>query len=173
MSDATISKLIEMKEKLGKLEAVKCGIAHEKVLIDEQTNLPITTYTGEIVFERIGFCAPETRKKRISCSHTSAPYILQDALMLLEFEGADVEFLKKEFFDVTNQICQLDHKKGDAEADLAKLIAKKQTEPNQQTETEIASANREIKKIENEHAESVDKIAKLRDRIILEIEKAI
>lgn len=173
MRDAIISKLIEIKEKVEDLKAVKCRVNHERVLTDKETGLPLSKYIGEKVYERIGFCPREVREQRISCGHTNAPDILKNALTLLDSEGKDVEILRTELMNVITQIHLLDHRKGDAEKQLAILIEKKNNLPKKSFEKEISPARDAINDLENEHRGYVDKIAEVRDRIVAELETII
>ena len=173
MSDAEISKLIEIKGKVENLKAVKCRVNHERVVIDKETGVPISTYIGEKAYERIGFCPSEVREQRISCGHTRASYILEDALTLLDSQGKNVKDLRNELNNVTTQIYMLDHRKGDAEKHLAILVEKKLNSSEQSFEKEISLAKDAINDLENEHSDYVDKIAEVRDRIVLELERLI
>lgn len=171
MSNSNTQKLVEINEKIKNLKAVKCRITHEKVQIDEKTNLPISKYIGEKVYERIGFCPKDVREERISCSHTMATEILHSALNLLG-EKETILNLRNNLMDLVFQIHQLDHQKSDVERDLAILIERKTQNPNKTLETEIDLATEKIKNIENEHDQRVDGIAEVRDQIVIEIEKS-
>ncbi len=173
MANTNIQKLIEINERIKGLKAVKCGIAHEKVHIDNITNLPVSNYTGEIVYERVGFCSKDLRNERISCSHSMASYILEDALNLLDTESEKIIYLKNNLKDVMFQIYQLDIKKGEAEKRLAILIEKNVNETDEVSEADIKMAREEIEKIKNEHDGRVDEIAEVRNRTVAEIESVI
>ena len=173
MSNSSTQKLIEINEKIKNLKAVKCRITHEKVPIDEKTNLPISKFIGEKVFERIGFCQEEIRNERISCSHTMATELLHDALNLLGENEAEVVKLRSNLMDVIFQIHQLDHQKSDAEKDLAILIEERENKLIGNSDSRIDLAKEKIEDIESKHDKFVDKIATLKDKIVVELEYVI
>ena len=173
MSDDKLNKFIELFGKISKLKSVKCRMAHERVRIDKETGLPIAQTTPESSYKRIGLCSPEIRAEMVSCGHTMARYLLQDALELLNSEGKDTVFLEAELSDLINRIHIFDHKKGEAEKRLAKLIEKMyfQPETNLTSDFEVASA--EIKNIERQHDEYVERTSRLRNLIIFEMKTVI
>ncbi|CAN5292282.1 hypothetical protein BH10ACI1_BH10ACI1_01060 [soil metagenome] len=168
MNDNELRKFIELYEKITNLKSVKCRLMHERVQIDKTSKLPITKNVGEIVYDRIGFCRPEIRNERTSCGHTMAHISLLEAVKLLEAEGNITGDLRKELNNLTNRIYQLDHKKGDAEKNLAVLIEKQFYEPEEVSEKNL-EAVAAIKEIETQHDECVEGLGNLRDQIIKEM----
>lgn len=163
-------KFSEIYKKVLRLKAVKCRLAHERIRYDTKTSLPIAEILPELGYKNTGFCAPEIRAERINCGHTMARYLLEDALTLLAESGVETENLKSDLDEATNNIHSLDHEKGFAEKRLAQLVEKKYSEPENDLTGEIEKAKNEIKEIENLHSFYVEKIGKVRDSIISEMQ---
>ena len=173
MNDAALKKFNDLLEKIKNLKSVRCGLTHERVLIDKNSKLPITRNIKEIIYDRIGLCRPEIRSERISCGHTTAHLPLLKALEILESEGIIKTDLRTELKRLLNRIYQLDHKKGDAEKHLAILIEKQFYEPEKVLETDFKAAAAAIREIESQHNEYVERLGKMRDRIIGEMQMLI
>ncbi len=173
MNGDKLNKFIDLRNRIKNLKTVKCRLNHERVLIDKQTNLPISQSVPETVFERIGFCRPEIRRERISCGHTMARYILEDALTLLECEESDIQDLRNDLNETASRIHALDHEKGFAEKRLAELIEKKHFEPEHFLPEDLESAKKEITSIERQHDLCIEKIADVRTSLIIELQRVI
>lgn len=173
MNDDKLNKFIDLRDRIKDLKVVKCRLNHERVLIDKKTNLPVSNSVPETVYERIGFCRPEIRRERISCGHTMARYILEDALMLLDCEESDIQNLRNDLIETANRIHVLDHEKGFAEKRMAELIEKKHFEPEDFLAEDLESAKEEIKLIERQHDLCIEKIAAVRECIIIELQRVI
>ncbi len=170
MNAAELEKFSELYERIARLKAVKCRLAHERILYDKETNLPIPEdLPDEISYQNIGFCPREIRAERIACGHTMARYLLVNALTLLESNGVETKNLRDDLDEATNNIHRLDHEKGFAEKRLAQLMEKKYSEPDNDLNGEIEQAKNAIKDVENLHSVYAEKIGSVRDSIISEM----
>lgn len=166
-------QFVELFEKVKNLKTAKCRLRHERVQIDAESNLPVTRHIPETVFDRIGLCTWEIRNERVSCGHTTAHLVLLDAIEILESENRIKEDLRADLDSVLNQIYQLDHKKGDAEKDLAMAIEKRETGADNGFDKTLETAAAAIDEIESQHDECVEGIGKVQARIIDEMQKLI
>jgi hypothetical protein len=169
-----LDKLIELRERIRGLKAVKCRVNHERVKIDSGSGLPLTRQVGEIIYDRIGLCPSEVRAERISCGHTMARYLLAEALSILDraSEG-DIGALRTELDEVTNNIHRLDHEKGDAEKHLAELIEKRLCAPESFSSSELNAVNEQIRVLEQTHTDHTDQIDAIRKKILVEIKMVV
>ncbi len=156
MNDGELDHFIRLYEQIAELKVVKCRLTHERVKIDPQTKLPIPHVLPD-TYARIGLCSPEERKIRLACGHTMARYLLQEAVTIMD---GDESALRSELDEVTNKIHSLDHQKGDAEKYFAQLVEQKCVQK------ELESAAAQIEEIEIQHTDCVEKIGKLRNKIL-------
>lgn len=170
MTDDELEKFKDLYEKIACLKTVKCRLNHERIRYDKETNLPFAECLPELGYKSIGFCSPEIRAERLACGHTMARYLLEDALALLVSNGVDTEDLNFELREVTDRIHSLDHEKGFAEKHLAQLVEKKYAGAENDLTVEIEKAKFSIKEIEDFHSDCVEKIGKVRDSIISEMQ---
>jgi len=168
-----LQALIELRENVAALKAVKCRLHHEEIPFDPATNLPAPLPLAEQGFHRVGFCPPELRRERLACGHTMSRYVLRDALDMLEEMGGDpqkLELLRREVETVGARIYDLDIGKGMAERRAAELAM----ERRDQGEPEHTEHQRhEVRAIEAEHDACVMRIAELRDDVLRHLDLAI
>lgn len=173
MNRSESSSFNELFGKISKLKTVKCRFAHERVRMNKETGLPVPEIIAEAGFQRIGFCRPEIRSERLSCGHTMARYLLEEALAAISSEGKNTESLTAELRDLTDQIHHLDRQKGDADKRLAKLFEKKHFQPETNLTADFEAANTSIRNIERRHDECVERMSRLRDAVISEMKAII
>ena len=173
MDENALDKFIGLRDRIKNLRSVKCKISHERVRIDNATGLPLTRRMPERIFERKGLCPPEIRRKRITCGHTMARYDLVEALEMLEVEGANTKRKCEELNELTDRIHALDHKKGFAEARLGNIVETQVLEPGKFPETELRNVRTEIREIESQHDDCVEKISALCEKILDEMDELI
>jgi hypothetical protein len=175
MKNDLLVKLIESREQLTPLKAIACRMAHERVLIDRRTQLPIAGMVPEIEFERVGLCDSAKRFKNPACSHTMARYPLENALNLLDKLGEYDEW-RAELNNLNNTIHLLDHEKGELEKRSARII-KKIRETAQIEEDFLiekqTSINEQIAEIESRHSVCAEKIERLKNDILAAVNSAI
>ncbi|MDX6383286.1 MAG: hypothetical protein QOK48_859 [Blastocatellia bacterium] len=115
-----------MREEIAALRIVKCHMSHERVMRADETMLPVICCLPENSYQRIGLCSPEIRAMRLGCSHTSARIKLEDAINELNSSGEEGNGpgprLSSELSWLNNQIHLLDHRKGEAETTLARML---------------------------------------------------
>lgn len=170
MTGDKLENFRDLYEKIAALKVVKCRLNHERILFDKETDLPIADCLPELGYKNVGLCSPEIRRERVACGHTMARYLLEDALALLVSNGVDTEDLNFELREVTDRIHSLDHEKGFAEKHLAQLVEKKYAGAENDLTVEIEKAKFSIKEIEDFHSDCVEKIGKVRDSIISEMQ---
>ncbi len=175
MKNDLLNQLIESREQLTRLKAIDCRMAHERVLIDRKTQLPVAGTVPEIEFQRVGLCNSAKRFKNPACSHTMARYPIENALNLLEHCGKYGDW-RAEFNDLNNTIHLLDHEKGEAEKQSARIIKRiRETEQikDRFLTEEQALIKKQIAAIERQHSFCVEKIEKLKNNILAAINSAI
>jgi hypothetical protein len=167
-----------LREEIAALCVVKCRMSHERVIRAGEPMLPVICRYTESNYERVGLCGPEVRAKRLGCSHTSARIKLEDAINELntrDEEGNRLgRLLSSELNWLNNQIHLLDHRRGEAEKTLARMLedAYRAGGWGHKGKNLIEAENR-IQELERAHNEYVERIGQLRDRIIIEIDKLI
>lgn len=177
MKDDLLNQLIESREQLTHLKAIACRMAHERVLIDRKTQLPVAGIVPEIEFERVGLCSTARRFGNPACSHTMARYPLENALDILEQRGDYGEW-RAEFNDLNNTIHLLDHEKGEAEKRLARVIKEKYETAPKKIESDFLIKEQifiseQIAAMERRHSFCAEKIEKLKKNILAAINAAI
>jgi hypothetical protein len=80
MKNDLLERLVESREHLMRLKAINCRMAHERVLFDRHTELPVLGPVSEIEFERVGLCDVAKRYENPACSHTIARYSIENAI---------------------------------------------------------------------------------------------
>ena len=158
-----------------RLKAVDCRMAHERVLIDHKTRLPVAGIVPEIEFQRAGLCHSAKRLKNPACSHTMARYPLENALNILEQFG-DFNQWRSAFNNLNNTIHLLDHEKGEAEKHSARIIKSIREFDAIKDRFLIAEKSlitKQITEIERQHSICVEEIEKLRNSILSAVNSAI
>ena len=173
MDKDTGGELSTLCEKLASLEAVKCGMAHEAVQRDAQTGLPIHQPCG---YQRNPLCDDAIRRQRIGCGHTSARYVFGDVLDALADRGDVPENMidgwRMRWQELDLAVSMTDHRKGDAERDLAEVIERTLALPaddhtsRQSAEEERQAIEGRIEQIIADHGRHVDDLVSLRDEIL-------
>ena len=173
-----LNQLRSLREEIAKLCIVKCRMSHERVVRDSASGLPMMCRFPEDSYQRVGLCTPEIRAKRLGCSHTSARIKLDDAInMLGRCCGGNLASngpLSSELAWLNNAIHLLDHRKGEAEKRLARILddAHRASEPGDKGE-KLREAENEICEMERLHGEYVERTGRLRERVILEIDRVL
>jgi hypothetical protein len=120
-----LDRLSSLREEIVVLCAVKCQMSHERVIREADSMLPVVCSFPEGNYQRIGLCSPEVRAQRLGCSHTTARIKLGSAIDELNGdsdESGPGSFLAHELNWLNNEIHLLDHRKGEAEKTLAKIL---------------------------------------------------
>jgi hypothetical protein len=170
--------LSSLRREIGSLSVVQCRMAHERVLIVPDSMLPVVCRFPEGAYKRIGLCSSETRAQRLGCSHTMARTRL--AAAIIELEPADerggtaLSFLRDELHFLDNEIHLIDHRKGDAEKALARILEDSSGDARQVAAREkLRSAEQDIQALERLHSRYVHRIGVLRDKIVTEMDRLI
>jgi hypothetical protein len=171
-----LDHLYSLREEIGALRLVKCHMAHERVIKADESMLPVISRSPENNYQRIGLCSPEVRAKRLGCSHTSARIKLADAIDELTSSGEEVtglgQRLRGELGWLNNQIHLLDHRKGEAEKTLARMLEEAfRAGAGELKGEELMDAEYGVQELELAHDEYVERIGRLRDEILIEIDK--
>ena len=178
MTTVLLDKLAASKKALEPLKAVNCRMAHERVLIDPNSQLPIVGSIADIEFERLGLCEASKRFKNPACSHTMARYPLETALDLLAEQGNENSEWRDDLDNLSNVIHQLDHEKGEAEKQFAQLIVKIGDTENEPVKIRLLIEEKEstrakIAWMEQKHGLLVEKIEILKNKIFAALISAI
>jgi hypothetical protein len=165
-----MERLKVLRKEIGELEAVKCQMYHEKMKLDVASNLFLLSTAPDALFERTGFCSLAVRKQRIACAHTTARYLLREALSLLQKQDGQNNTIYDKWWQELNQLedsmHSTDHQKGDLEKEYAVLWNSGQIE-------EARNLASQIKELEKIHSDCVDQIDRLRYDIIHKIDDVI
>jgi hypothetical protein len=168
--------LYSLREEIAALRIVKCHMSHERVIRADESMLPVIGRFPGNSYQRIGLCSPEARAKRLGCSHTSARIKLEDAINELNSSGEEGNGLgprlSSELSWLNNQIHLLDHRKGEAEKTLARMLEEAYRAGGWGRKgKELMDAENGIQELERTHDEYVERIGRLRDRVVIEIDK--
>jgi hypothetical protein len=173
-----LGHLYSLREEIAALCVVKCRMSHERVIRAGEAMLPVTCRFTESNYERVGLCKPEIRAKRLGCSHTSARIKLEDAINELNTRDEEANrlgpLLSSELNWLNNQIHLLDHRKGEAEKNLARMLEDAYRAGGlRRKDKDMIEAENRIQELERAHDEYIERIGRLRDRIMIEIDKLI
>jgi hypothetical protein len=173
-----LDRLCTLRDEIAGLRAVKCHMFHERVIREADSMLPVVYRFPVGDYQRIGLCSPGVRSQRLGCSHTTARIKLGNAIDELHTEDAahrgPGHFLAHELNWLNNEIHLLDHRKGDAEKALAKVLEETHGDPDRASSGEkLMKAEEHIRELERLHDEYIDRIGALRDRVVTEIDKLI
>jgi hypothetical protein len=173
-----LDRLSSLREDLVALRAVKCRMSHERVIRAPDSMLPLVCSLPEGNYQRVGLCSPEVRAQRLGCSHTSARIKLENAIGELDLDGADksalASSLAQEWNWLNNEIHLLDHRKGEAEKTLARILEETYAADDRaRTGERLRDAEQAIREMERLHDEYVDRIDVLRDRVVTEMDRLI
>lgn len=170
--------LSDLREKISELRAVPCRMKHEKVVETIPSNTVITADGEEItlpvVHERLGFCPKEFRDRQIACGHTTSRYILREALEELQQIHPSPEAIRdmlNEWHRLDGEIGLLDHRKGEAERVRAELTNASQLPGGM--ERQRTEATRELEDIHRNHGLCVERLNRLQERTLQELDRVI
>ena len=159
--------LIELKKNVNNFQLVQCGLYHEKVALDKQTNLPIKMEDlGTNEFQRVKLCNSEDRNHRLGCSHSIAGANFNSILDELIKADKSIETIKKEFNSILLSIYLLDHQTGNLEKKHAEIHSS--TELN---ETLINEVEEELKSCRKLHSNHINELELIRKSVIERIEQ--
>ena len=106
MPSRHIDEIRRLREALDGLKVVACDMRHESLVSDAGAHA------------RPPLCPSRARMGNIACSHTSARLLMRDAWLLLEKIGQpEATAQREELARVDHDICILDHRRYDAEAE--------------------------------------------------------
>ncbi len=119
-----LTHLSSLREEIVALGAVKCHMSHERIIKAADSMLPVRCHFPEDSYQRVGLCSQKTRAQRLGCSHTMARIKLESAIDELETgeKSGPGSFLRSELNWLNNEIHLLDHRKGEAETTLARIL---------------------------------------------------
>jgi hypothetical protein len=173
-----LNRLSSLREEIVALCAVKCQMSHERVIREGDLMLPVVCSFPEGNYQRVGLCSPEVRTQRLGCSHTTARIKLGSAIDELDLDGADKSgpgsLLAHELNWLNNEIHLLDHRKGEAEKTLARILEETYVAGDRaRTAGRLRDAEEQIREMERLHDEYVDRIGALRAKVVAELERLI
>jgi len=173
-----LSSLRFVRDEIATLCIVKCRMSHERVVRELASGLSVIRRFPEGSYQRVGLCTPELRAKRLGCSHTSARIKLDDAIDVLNIsygeEHDSISILSSELALLNNDIHLLDHRKGEAEKRLARMLDEVSRASESVDKGEkVREAENEVGEMEQIHDEYVEQLGRLRDRVVNEIDKLI
>jgi hypothetical protein len=167
-----------LRVEIATLCIVKCRMSHERVVRDQSSGLPVACRFPEGSYHRVGLCTPALRARRLGCSHTSARIKLDDAIRVLALsDGGNHRTstgLSCELAWLNNAIHLLDHRKGEAEKRLARILDEvNAAEASRHRCEKVREAEDDVCQMEQLHDEYVERLGRLRDRVIQEIDKLL
>jgi hypothetical protein len=153
--------LIALRRHVAALRAAACDMAHESIPAGPD-GAPVRSTRSPSGFARAGICTEAVRAGNLACSHTTARYLLRDAIMQLPGEG--VEAVIAALHDLEQAISLLDHRRYDAESRRAsaRLAA-----------ADDGPGEREIAALVAEHRACVARASELRDDVLRRIDEAL
>jgi len=170
-----LTHLSSLREEIVALGAVKCHMSHERILKAAGWMLPVVGRLPEAKYQRVGLCSQKTRAQRLGCSHTMARIKLESAIDELETgeKSGPGSFLRSELNWLNNEIHLLDHRKGEAETTLARILEEYSAGDGASTAERLREAKAKVREMERLHDEYVDRIGILRDTVVTEMDKLI
>lgn len=168
-----LQQLRFLRASIADLSVAMCRMAHERVLRSVESGLPMTNRVPEGSYRRIGLCAPTLRALRLGCSHTMARLRLQDAIGALasDVHDSSVGALADELTALDNAIHLLDHRKGQAEKALADAL--REFHDTNAGADRLSALDSDVGHLEQLHDEYVERIARLRDNVLIAIDAEI
>jgi hypothetical protein len=170
--------LSSLRSEIADMCVVNCRMAHERVLTAPESMLPVVCHFPQGSYHRVGLCTPETRARRLGCSHTMARIKLAAAIN--ELESAEEEgsgpgsALRHELNFVDNEIHLLDHRKGEAEKALARISEEiYRGDGRVPTCDKLRTAQHDVQDLERLHDQYVQRIGELRDTIVTLMDRLI
>lgn len=153
--------LIALRRRVGALRATPCGMAHESIPAGPDGE-PVRSARSPSGFARAGICPEAVRAAHLGCSHTTARYVLRDAVMQVPGGGADA--VLSALHDLEQTISLLDHRRYDAESRRAgaRLAGGDDT-----------TGERDIAGLVAEHRACVTRAAALRAEVLRRIDEAL
>jgi hypothetical protein len=154
---------------------------HERVRVENGAVLRVSRGEPEPGLVRVGLCSPEVRARNLACGHTMARYVLLDAVRALHaagrLPGDTSDRLRQALESVCNAIHLLDHRKGDAERQLALSSERKDGCCEGAAEEEGTSAASgpaaEVERLEEQHDAYAGQIGELQGAVLAHLDAAI
>lgn len=172
-----LHRLRSLRERIAALSVYKCRMDHERVVRADDSGLPVASRAGNGSYRRVGLCVPEQRAMRLGCSHTMARVLMVDTIRELESDGSResvVRTLGEALTSLDNAIHLLDHQKGEAETMLAFALGAAHRDGAQGAGLEaVRKAESELQAMEDRHDDYVERIGRLRDSILHELDALI
>jgi hypothetical protein len=163
-----------LREEIAALRVVKCHMSHERVIRAADSMLPVVCRLPEGSYQRVGLCNPEERARRLGCSHTTSRIKLERAINELDTCGEPGASLVHELNWLNNEIHLLDHRKGEAEKESARMLEEVYGAGDRTRKVEsLMEAEEAVRVMERLHDEYVDRIGVLRDRVVAEMDRLI
>lgn len=171
----SVDHLSSLREEIAALRVVNCHMSHERVVRAADSMRPVVCRFPEGSHQRVGLCSPEVRAQRLACSHTSARIKLERGISELnpEDSAGTASFSGNELNWLNNEIHLLDHRKGEAETMLARVLEETYATEDQARNWRLRKAEERIRELEALHDEYVERLGVLRDRVVTELDKLI
>jgi hypothetical protein len=155
--------LVSWRTRIAALRAPVCNMAHEAVRFGPDGK-PVANPRSPSGYARSGVCTEAVRAGHLGCNHTTARYLLRDALESCPHDG-NAELLA-ELNDLENAISLLDHRRYDAETRYAQAVA-------QSARADIAESQRAIGALEAEHRGYIARVLAVRAVVLVRLDAAI
>lgn len=163
----------QLCQKLADFDFTRCGMAHEKIQLNTEDNLPVLDSSVDHGFAREHYCDPAIRETRLGCAHTMARNNFENILNKLpesEFDADEVSRWKNEVQELDMAIIRTDWDKSDAELDHARILVElseaSEQSAAQQKLHENESQIRELIKTQNKYIARLEQLcATLKHRL--------
>lgn len=163
--------LASLRDEIASLRVIKCHMAHERVVWAGAPAQSPAARDPRHNVQRIGLCSPDERDERLGCSHTMSRTKLDRAIN--ELAPGKAAQLGRELNWLTNEIHLLDHRKGEAEARLAFARREAGGRCDDVQALELIKEAEEVRRLERQHDEYVERIGVLKDTVVAEIERML
>jgi hypothetical protein len=177
-TEKPIDRLRSLRKEIASLCIVKCRMSHERIRRVGEFRLPVVSRLPGGGYQRVGLCSPEARAQRLGCSHTTARIKLQQAIKELSIghgnNDGQMSELTVRLNRLDNQIHLLDHRKSEAETNLAKIEEQKYRAGDRSEKVEeLNGAKKVVLEMERLHDKNVEQIGVLRDRVLNGLDRLI
>ena len=161
----------QLRDEVASFHAHACRLAHEQVIFEDGRAKRLSRGIGlEPALGRVGLCAAEHRARQLSCAHTTARYVLVDAVVVLQeheiLTAAEAQALRLEIEEISDTIHATDWSKGEAEACYA--LTRERA-----VDGVTSEAERRIAELVESHQRCVERLQRLQRHILDKLEEVL
>ena len=168
--------VFRLRDRVASLHVHACGLVHEQVIFEKERAKRLSRGIGvEPALARVGLCSDEYRARQLSCAHTTARYVLGDAVLALHDRGAladeEARELQAEIESISESIHRTDWSKGEAEARHA--LMRERAAATATSIFGLGETERWIAELVERHHRCVERLQRLREHILQRLDSVL